>query len=88
MIDFISVFTANISPTPHLHLYPTQLYPTPHLHLNTALQECPNSGILWSEAIFLEPRPQRKIKSIDAMHKCEHDVNVLLAASKFVHTLG
>lgn len=29
-----------------------------------ALQECPNSGILWAESIFLEPRPQRKTKSV------------------------
>ncbi|XP_001951091.1 pre-mRNA-processing factor 6 [Acyrthosiphon pisum] len=47
-----------------------------------ALQECPNAGILWSEAIFLEARPQRKTKSVDALKKCEHDVNVLLAVSK------
>lgn len=29
-----------------------------------ALQDCPNSGILWAEAIFLESRPQRKTKSV------------------------
>ena len=27
-----------------------------------ALQDCPNSGLLWSEAIFMEPRPKRKTK--------------------------
>uniref|UniRef100_A0A8B9TAH9 Pre-mRNA-processing factor 6 n=1 Tax=Anas platyrhynchos TaxID=8839 RepID=A0A8B9TAH9_ANAPL len=47
-----------------------------------ALQECPNSGILWSEAIFLEARPQRKTKSVDALKKCEHDPHVLLAVAK------
>ncbi|ELU10841.1 hypothetical protein CAPTEDRAFT_223651 [Capitella teleta] len=47
-----------------------------------AMQECPNSGILWAEAIFMEPRPQRKSKCVDALKKCEHDANVLLAASK------
>ncbi|WAR16561.1 PRP6-like protein [Mya arenaria] len=47
-----------------------------------ALQECSSSGILWSEAIFMEPRPQRKTKSVDALRRCEHDANVLLAASK------
>jgi len=47
-----------------------------------ALQECPTSGLLWAEAIFMEPRPQRKIKSIDATKKCEHDPYVLLAVSK------
>lgn len=29
-----------------------------------ALQECPNSGLLWAESIFMEPRPQRKTKSV------------------------
>lgn len=52
-----------------------------------ALQECPNSGILWAEAIFMEPRPQRKTKSVDALRKCEHDPHVLLAASKYVTLL-
>lgn len=49
-----------------------------------AMQECPNSGILWAEAIFLEPRPQRKTKSVDALKRCEHDSHVLLAVSKLV----
>uniref|UniRef100_A0A671L2J6 Pre-mRNA-processing factor 6 n=1 Tax=Sinocyclocheilus anshuiensis TaxID=1608454 RepID=A0A671L2J6_9TELE len=47
-----------------------------------ALQECPNSGILWAEAVFLEARPQRKTKSVDALKKCEHDPHVLLAVAK------
>lgn len=47
-----------------------------------ALQECPTSGILWAESIFMEPRPQRKTKSVDALKKCEHDPNVLLAVAK------
>jgi len=47
-----------------------------------AIQECPNSGILWAEAIFMESRPQRKSKSVDALKKCEHDPHVLLAVSK------
>lgn len=49
-----------------------------------ALQECPRAGILWAEAIFMEPRSQRKAKSADALKKCEHDANVLLAAAKLV----
>ena len=28
------------------------------------------SGVLWAEAIQLEPRPQRKSKSIDALKRC------------------
>ncbi|KAJ8980959.1 hypothetical protein NQ317_013411 [Molorchus minor] len=47
-----------------------------------ALQECSTSGILWAESIFMEARPQRKTKSVDALKKCEHDPNVLLAVSK------
>lgn len=47
-----------------------------------AMQECPSSGILWAEAIFLENRPVRKRRSVDALKKCEHDANVLLACSK------
>jgi pre-mRNA-processing factor 6 len=49
--------------------------------LARAMQECPNSGALWAEAIFLEPRPQRKTKSMDALKCCEHDAVVLLAVS-------
>eukprot|EP00731_Ephydatia_muelleri_P010128 Em0005g714a len=47
-----------------------------------AMQECPASRILWAEAIFLEPRPQRRTKSVDALKKCEHDPHVLLAVAK------
>ncbi|XP_062520556.1 pre-mRNA-processing factor 6-like isoform X2 [Corticium candelabrum] len=47
-----------------------------------ALQECPSAGILWAESIFLESRPQRKTRSVDALKKCEHDPNVLLAVAK------
>ena len=35
--------------------------------LARSLQECPNAGLLWSEAIFMAPRPQRKTKSVDAL---------------------
>ena len=52
--------------------------------LAKALQECPNSGLLWAEAIFMESRPQRRTKSIDALKKCEHDPHVLLAISKYI----
>lgn len=46
------------------------------------MQECPAAGILWAEAIFMEARPQRKTKSVDALKRCEHDANVLLAVAK------
>lgn len=39
-----------------------------------ALQEIPNSGLLWSESIWhLEPRTQRKPRSLEAIKKCEND---------------
>jgi pre-mRNA-processing factor 6 len=39
-----------------------------------ALQECPGSGLLWSENIwFLEPRTQRKPRSLEAMRKVDND---------------
>jgi len=46
-----------------------------------ALQDCPQSGLLWSESIFMENRPQRRSKSVDALKRCEHDPHVLLACS-------
>lgn len=46
------------------------------------MQECPTAGTLWAEAIFMENRPQRKSKSVDAMKKCEHDPYVLTAVAK------
>lgn len=48
-----------------------------------AMQECPTSGILWAEAIFMESRPQRKTKSVDALKRCEHDCHVLLAVARW-----
>ena len=47
------------------------------------MQECPTAGILWAEAIFVEARPQRKSKSVDALKKCEHDPFVLMSVAKF-----
>lgn len=46
------------------------------------MQVCPSSGRLWAESIFMVSRPQRKTKSVDALKRCEHDPNVLLAVSK------
>lgn len=51
-------------------------------YFKIAMQECPAAGILWAEAIFMEARPQRKTKSVDALKRCEHDANVLLAVAK------
>ncbi|KAI9788928.1 MAG: hypothetical protein M1816_006493 [Peltula sp. TS41687] len=39
-----------------------------------ALQEIPNSGLLWSESIWhLEPRTQRKPRSLEAIKKVDND---------------
>jgi pre-mRNA-processing factor 6 len=47
-----------------------------------ALQECPNSGILWAASIEMVPRPQRRSKSMDALKKCDHDPHVIAAVAK------
>jgi Putative Zn-dependent protease, contains TPR repeats len=39
-----------------------------------AIQEVPSSGLLWSESIwYLEPRAQRKARSLEAIKKVEND---------------
>jgi pre-mRNA-processing factor 6 len=48
------------------------------------LQECPTSGILWAEAIEMEPAPQQKAKSVDALKRCDNDPNVIIAVAKYV----
>lgn len=47
-----------------------------------ALQECPNSGLLWVLAIELEPKHQKKAKALDALNKCDHDPNIMIAIAK------
>ena len=47
-----------------------------------ALQECPTSGRLWAEAIFMESRAQRKSKSVDALKKCDNDPMVTCAVAR------
>jgi pre-mRNA-processing factor 6 len=41
--------------------------------LSKALQECPKSGLLWSEQIWQEPKTKRIPRATDALHKCETD---------------
>ena len=38
--------------------------------MSRALQECPNSGPLWSRAIELEAKSAQSAKSVDALKKC------------------
>lgn len=48
-----------------------------------ALQDCPKSGLLWAECIFLEARAARKTKSVDALKACDNDPLVLVAVAKY-----
>ncbi|CAG8498054.1 301_t:CDS:10 [Ambispora gerdemannii] len=50
--------------------------------LAKALQHCPHSGLLWSESIFMEPRPQRKSKSVDALKQCDNDPMVIATVAR------
>jgi len=45
----------------------------------SALQKCPKSGRLWSEAIFMEQPHNRKKKSMEAFTACEQDETVVVA---------
>lgn len=52
--------------------------------LARGLQECNKSGLLWSEAVLIEPQHARSMKLADALKKCEGDVFVMLTAAKFL----
>ena len=48
-----------------------------------ALQECPNAGLLWSESIWhLEPRTQRKPRSLEAIRKVDNDPLLFVAVAR------
>jgi len=48
-----------------------------------AIQEVPSSGLLWSESIWhLEPRAQRKARSLEAIKKCENDPVLFIAVAR------
>jgi len=53
-----------------------------------ALQDCPASGRLWAHAIFMEDKPARRTKSVDALKKCENDPKVLLAVARLFLSEG
>ncbi|XP_053992594.1 pre-mRNA-processing factor 6-like [Hylaeus volcanicus] len=59
-----------------------------HHMMSRALQECPKSGVLWSEAIFLEPTNSRNAKSVCALNQCENDPYVILAIAKLFWANG
>ncbi|MCJ1469044.1 hypothetical protein MMC07_007676 [Pseudocyphellaria aurata] len=48
-----------------------------------ALQEVPSSGLLWSESIWhLEPRTQRKPRSLEAIKKVENDSTLFVTVAR------
>ncbi|CDJ63352.1 LOW QUALITY PROTEIN: U5 snRNP-associated 102 kDa protein, putative [Eimeria necatrix] len=47
-----------------------------------AIQACPNAGIIWAEAIFLEEENAQTHRAVDALTKCENDVNVIHAVAR------
>lgn len=48
-----------------------------------ALQALPTSGILWSESIWhLEPRTQRKPRSLQAIKKCDNDPSLFVTVAR------
>ncbi|EAW13799.1 U4/U6-U5 snRNP complex subunit PRP6 [Aspergillus clavatus NRRL 1] len=48
-----------------------------------ALQEVPNSGLLWSESIwYLEPRAQRKARSLEAIKKVDNDPTLFITVAR------
>jgi len=47
-----------------------------------ALQECPNSGLLWADEILNAPRAQQSAKSKDASSRCDNDPLVVVAIAR------
>eukprot|EP01061_Rhynchopus_euleeides_P018464 TRINITY_DN30556_c0_g1_i1.p1 TRINITY_DN30556_c0_g1~~TRINITY_DN30556_c0_g1_i1.p1 ORF type:complete len:936 (+),score=410.95 TRINITY_DN30556_c0_g1_i1:152-2809(+) len=55
--------------------------------LSKALQECPQSGVLWGEAISLEPAGPRKAKATDAFQKVKKNGLVSCAMARVLWSL-
>jgi len=51
--------------------------------LAKGLQDCPDSGLLWSYAIDSEPMAKRKSKCFHAVKLCQENVWVLLSTAKY-----
>ena len=54
--------------------------------LAKALQDCPHSGILHAEAIFMEPRQQRNSRSLEALRKVPDDPALVTAVARLFYT--
>lgn len=51
--------------------------------MSKALQEVPKSGLLWTESIWhLEPRTQRKPRSLEAIKKVDNDAILFVAVAR------
>jgi pre-mRNA-processing factor 6 len=53
-----------------------------HHLLARALQECPNSGRLWAQAVAMEPAASRMPKATDAVKHVKDDSNIFIAIGK------
>lgn len=50
--------------------------------LAKGLQRCPKSGVLWAEALHLEPRASKKSKASEAYKRCDTDAHVVVAVAR------
>lgn len=50
--------------------------------LAKALQECPNSGLLWATAIAFAGNKAQRERCTDALKRCDKDPLVLIAVAK------
>lgn len=70
-----------------LHAYRTEFRNQNHQAADTlmarALQECPDSGILWAEYLLCAPRTSRKSRSVDALKRCHDNPHVIAAVASF-----
>jgi pre-mRNA-processing factor 6 len=57
-------------------------------NLAKALQECPSSGLLWSELLLTCPKVQRKSKVLEAMKKCDQDPLVIMTIARLFEQSG
>ena len=46
------------------------------------LQECPESGLLWTLSVWSEPRPARKTRSADALRKTKDNPLVICTVAR------
>jgi pre-mRNA-processing factor 6 len=57
-------------------------------YLAKALQECPNSGALWSEVLLTCSKPQRRSKAAEALKRCDQDPLVIMTVARLFEQSG